>query len=48
MGTQPKQHYIKRVPLTIGLLLVSLLGFILSPTFQAIVDDYLSTHITGN
>ena len=48
MGTQPKQRYIKKVPLTIGLVLVSLLGFVLSLSFQAIVDDYLFKHITGN
>jgi hypothetical protein len=28
VGTQPRQRYIKRIPLTIGLMLVSLLGFI--------------------
>lgn len=48
MGTQPKQRYIKRTPLTFGLLLVSLLGFMLSPAFQAIVDDYLFNNIHGN
>lgn len=48
METQPKQHYIKRIPLTFGLLLVSLLGFIAALDFNNMADDYLFTHITGN
>jgi hypothetical protein len=48
MGTQPKQRYIKRIPLTCGLMLVSLLGFTASLDFNKIVDDYLFKNISGN
>jgi hypothetical protein len=48
MGTKPKQRYIKRIPLTIGLFLVSLIGFIASPEFRANIDEYLFNHISGN
>jgi hypothetical protein len=48
MGTQPKERYIKKVPLTFGLLLVSALGFTAALDFNRMVDDYLFTHVTGN
>ena len=48
VGTQPKQRYIKRIRLTTGLLLVSLLGFIAALDFNQIVDDYLFNNVHGN
>lgn len=48
MGTQPKQRYIKRIPLTGGLMIISLLGFTASLDFNNLVDDFLSKNISGN
>jgi len=48
MGIQPKERYIKRIPLTFGLLLVSLLGLVAALDFNDIVENYLFAHVTGN
>ena len=48
MGTQPKQGYIKRIPLTIGLMIISLLGFTASLDFNQITSDFLIKNISGN
>ena len=45
---QPTQRYIKRIPLTIGLMMVSLLGFTASVDFNHIVDNIVSKNISGN
>ncbi len=48
MSPEQSNRFIKRVPLTIGLLLISGLGFTASLDFNALTSSWLLRHASGN